>query len=229
MMMGYLVVARHGESSANHDDRFAGWDDVPLTNKGIEQARMLGSALINGDAYFDAAYSSVLQRAVDTLSIIRQQVPANKMVIRQDWRLNERHYGALTGKSKSQVRDEFGAEQTMAWRRGFESRPPPIDEASDLALRSDPRYSIIDESEWPRAESLSDTYIRVRSLWNREISQLIKRGKNVLIVAHGNSIRVLIAYLEQWDLDSLSRIDVENGRPILYRFDATFKAVRQDM
>jgi 2,3-bisphosphoglycerate-dependent phosphoglycerate mutase len=223
--MGCLVIVRHGESLWNREGRFTGWTDIDLTEAGVAQARRAGRALADAGFRFDCAFTSMLKRTIRSQWLILDEMDAMFTPIVSHWRLNERHYGALTGRTRAEMIDEFGEEQVWTWRRGYDARPPLMD-ASDLrAPSSDQRYRGIDLSLLPLGESLADTVARVRVFWESAIVPLLKQDRNVLICTHGNSQRALVKLLEDLPNEEVAAFDVPNGVPLVYRLDATLRVL----
>ena len=221
-----LVLVRHGESTWNLENRFTGWTDVPLTPTGVEQAKESGRLLKEAGYEFDLAYTSVLKRAIHTLwhcldGMERQWLPTVK-----HWRLNERHYGALQGLNKAETAKKYGEEQVMVWRRSYDTPPPPLDAEDERSERSDPRYARLQPADVPLTECLKDTVARVLPFWNESMAPAIRAGKRVVVVAHGNSIRALIKYLDNISDADIVGLNIPNGIPIVYELDADLKPVR---
>ncbi|MBN2252525.1 MAG: 2,3-diphosphoglycerate-dependent phosphoglycerate mutase, partial [Kosmotogaceae bacterium] len=194
--MTKLVLVRHGESTWNKENRFTGWTDVDLSEKGREEAKKAGKVL-KADGYdFDLAYTSVLKRAIRTLWYIMDEMDFMWIPVIRDWRLNERHYGALQGLNKAETAAKHGEEQVKIWRRSYDIQPPALEESDERFPGHDPKYRSLSDEELPRTECLKDTVARFLPLWKNEISTEIKSGKKVLIVAHGNSLRALVKYLD---------------------------------
>lgn len=217
----YLVLVRHGESVWNKENRFTGWTDVDLSKDGIEEAINAGEKLLSYGIKFDIAYTSVLLRARNTLLYILDKVGMCPVV--SDYRLNERHYGALQGLNKDEVKEKYGEEQVKLWRRSFDVRPPELDKKDPRYPGNDPKYSEIDESKLPLAESLKDTLIRVKDIYDNYIKKSLLDNKNVLIVAHGNSLRALIKDLESISDDDIVNLEIPTGTPIVYELDLNLK------
>lgn len=213
-----MVIIRHGESEANHENYWTGWLDVPLTEKGREQAARAGAKIAAAGLEFDAAYTSVLQRAMITCQTVLDVCDQLYIPVAKSWRLNERHYGALVGKNKALMEAEFGAEQVKRWRRGYYEMPPRM-ERNQL----DRRYDQLDPQTIPHAENLAMTVQRVLPLWQDEIAPLLLAGKNVLVCGHGNSLRALVKYLENVPEDQMDAIEIPNAAPVLYEFDETLQ------
>ena len=190
-----LVLVRHGQSEWNLENRFTGWTDVELTEQGMKEAKEAGIALREQGFHFDLAYTSVLKRAEHTLDLILKEMGEENIEIKRNWRLNERHYGALQGLNKDETKEKYGAEQVLLWRRSTNVRPPELDVTDPRYPGNDPKYKDLTEDELPKTENLIDTIKRVTQYWNSDIEKSLKEGKNVIIVAHGNSLRGLMKYL----------------------------------
>ncbi|MGX7051998.1 2,3-bisphosphoglycerate-dependent phosphoglycerate mutase [Leuconostoc palmae] len=214
-MGAYLVLVRHGESTANRDNEFTGWTDVPLTDKGRAQAKIVGETIFEKQLNFDAVHTSYLQRAIVTANIILSESHQSWIPIYKTWRLNERHYGALRGMNKDEARAKYGVDKVALWRRSYTAIPPLVNE-----LVYDRRYPNNIE---PRAESLEMASIRLLPYWLSVIQPALKAGKNQLIVAHGSTLRALIKYLEKISDNDIDGLEIGNGDPIYYVFDANFK------
>ena len=221
-----LVLIRHGESTWNLENRFTGWTDVPLTATGVEQARQAGRLLKEAGCDFDVAYTSVLKRAVWTLWHALDALDRTWLPVHNDWRLNERHYGALQGLNKSDMTRQFGAEQVLAWRRSYDTPPPALDETDPRREFADPRYAQLAPGQVPRAECLRDTVARVLPVWNERLAPAIRSGQRVVIAAHGNSIRALVKYLDEIADDAIVGVNIPNGMPLVYELDADLKPIK---
>ena len=213
-----LVLQRHGESLWNLENRFTGWTDVDLTDRGIAEARKAGELLKREGYTFDVAYTSVLKRAIRTLWIVLDEMDLTWIPVFRSWRLNERHYGALQGLNKSETAKEHGMEQVMKWRRGYDVRPPPLAETDKRHPRFDRRYSDT-EDELPATESLKDTLERVLPYWHGMIAPEINKGKRVLVSAHGNSLRALVKYLDNISDEEIPKLNIPTGFPLVYELD----------
>ncbi|MDP2864260.1 MAG: 2,3-diphosphoglycerate-dependent phosphoglycerate mutase, partial [bacterium] len=193
-----LVLLRHGESIWNKENRFTGWTDVDLTEKGVKEARESGKLLKKEGLTFDIAFTSVLKKATKTLDIVLKEIGLTNIPVKKTWRLNERHYGALQGLNKPEAAKRYGEEQVFLWRRSYEVRPPALKETDTRYPGNDPlkRYKELKKTEIPLTESLKDTEMRLLSYWSKEIVPAIKSGKKIFIVAHGNSLCALVRYLD---------------------------------
>jgi len=221
-----LVLIRHGESTWNLENRFTGWVDVDLTPKGVAQAQTAGELLKKHNFEFDIAYTSVLKRAVHTLWQVLDGADRPWLPVVNSWRLNERHYGALTGLNKAETASKYGDEQVHIWRRSYDVRPPLLDHDDERHPKNDLRYSKLNSSELPLGECLKDNVERVLPLWNESIAPALKAGKRVLLVAHGNSIRSLIKYLDQMSDEAIMEVNVPNGVPLVYELDDNLKPIQ---
>jgi 2,3-bisphosphoglycerate-dependent phosphoglycerate mutase len=222
--IGQLVIVRHGESEWNKKNLFTGWRDVRLTEQGIAEARAAGRLMAKGGFKFDLTYTSLLRRAIHTLGLALEEMDQMWLPVEKDWRLNERHYGALQGKNKKEAVENFGEEQVLIWRRSYSTPPPPVDTASEDYPKSDRRYADLSDAELPRSESLKDVLDRVLPYWEKTIVPQLARGKNVLIAAHGNSLRALMKHLENISDEAITKLDLPTGEPRAYRLNAQFKA-----
>lgn len=221
-----LVLIRHGESEWNKENRFTGWKDVDLSEKGVEEARAGGKLLKAEGFVFDEAFTSVLKRAIRTLWIVLDEMDLMWIPETKSWRLNERHYGGLQGLNKAETAAEYGDEQVLIWRRSYDVRPPYLDESDERYLGNDPRYADVPEGEFPAAECLKDTVARVMPFWTGEISPKIKAGKRLIIAAHGNSIRAMVKYLDGIADDQIVGVNIPTGVPLVYELDADLKPIR---
>lgn len=221
-----LVLVRHGQSVWNLENRFTGWTDVPLSENGIEEAKEAGRILKEKGFSFDIAFTSVLKRANDTLEYILKELGEENIEIKKSWKLNERHYGALQGLNKDETRDKYGAEQVLLWRRSTDVRPPALDITDARYPGNDSKYSSLSEDELPRTENLQDTIKRVLQYWNSSIVPELKKGKRVIIAAHGNSLRGLIKYLDNMSDEEVIKLELQTGNPICYELDDDLKPIR---
>jgi 2,3-bisphosphoglycerate-dependent phosphoglycerate mutase len=208
-----LVLLRHGQSQWNLENRFTGWWDVDLSEQGIAEARAAGALLRDKGFDFDCCFTSLLTRAIRTLDLALHEMDRLWLPVSKDWRLNERHYGGLTGLNKQEMIDEVGAEQVKIWRRSFDIPPPPLDPDSPYDVRGDRRYAGIDV---PRTESLKDTIARTLPYYEAEIAPALTAGKRVLVVAHGNSLRGILKYLSNIGDDEIVGLEIPTGKPIVY-------------
>jgi 2,3-bisphosphoglycerate-dependent phosphoglycerate mutase len=218
-----LVLLRHGESQWNRENRFTGWKDVPLSEKGVTEAAEAGRRLRAAGFGFDAAYTSVLKRAIKTLAIALEELDLMWIPETRDWRLNERHYGTLTGLNKAETAARHGDEQVLIWRRSYDI-PPPAYAADDLANPSrDPRYAQVPAAQLPRAESLKDTVARVVPYWQATIAPRVAAGERIVIAAHGNSLRALVKHLDGIADEKIVALNIPTGIPLVYELDRQLK------
>jgi 2,3-bisphosphoglycerate-dependent phosphoglycerate mutase len=224
--MHRLVLQRHGESQWNKDNRFTGWTDVDLSAKGIEEAKKGGRALKEKGLTFDTAYTSVLKRAIRTLWLALDEMDLMWIPVRRTWRLNERHYGALQGLNKAETAEKYGEEQVHTWRRSYDSPPPALEKTDERYPGHDPRYKGLSEKELPLTECLKDTVERFLPCWHEEIAPDIKKGKNVLIAAHGNSLRALVKYLDGISEEEIPGLNIPTGLPLVYELDENLKPLK---
>jgi len=211
--MPTLVLLRHGQSQWNLENRFTGWWDVDLSDKGIDEARAAGALLRDKGFDFDCCFTSVLTRAIRTLHLVLHEMDRLWLPVAKDWRLNERHYGGLTGLNKQEMIDKVGAEQVKIWRRSYDIPPPPLPEDSPYDVSSDRRYAGVDV---PHTESLKDTIARTLPYYHSAIEPALRSGKRVLITAHGNSLRGIIKYLSNIGDDEIVGLEIPTGKPIVY-------------
>jgi len=222
--MKQIVLLRHGESAWNQENRFTGWKDVDLTARGIEEARAAGR-LLKAEGYdFDIAFTSVLKRAIRTLNFALEEMDRLWIPVEKDWRLNERHYGALQGLNKAETAAKFGEEQVLVWRRSYDVPPPALPEGDERDAARDPRYKSIPRGQLPRTECLKDTVARVVPYWNERIAPRVSAGERVLVAAHGNSLRALIKYFDAMSDAAIVNENVPTGIPLLYTFDDALHA-----
>jgi 2,3-bisphosphoglycerate-dependent phosphoglycerate mutase len=221
-----LVLIRHGESTWNLENRFTGWTDVDLTPLGIEQAKHCGQVLRQNGYAFDLAYTSVLQRAIHTLWHCLDAMERPWLPVVHSWRLNERHYGALQGLNKAETAKKYGDAQVLAWRRSYDVAPPALTHDDERTEKHQERYAKIDPALVPLTECLKDTVARVLPFWNDSIAPALKAGKKPLIVAHGNSIRALIKYLDHMSDSDIIELNIPNGVPLVYELDADLQPIR---
>ena len=221
-----IVFMRHGESTWNLDNRFTGWTDVDLTEKGVNEAKAAGQILKQEGFTFDVAYTSVLKRAIRTLWLALDEMDMMYLPIKNDWRLNERHYGALQGLDKGETAAKYGDEQVLVWRRSYDTPPPPLEADDDRASYNDPRYAGLPKASIPLTECLKDTVARVMPAWDEEIAPAIRAGKKIIISAHGNSLRALIKMLDGISDSDIVGLNIPNGQPLVYELDADLKPIR---
>ncbi|WP_026382146.1 2,3-diphosphoglycerate-dependent phosphoglycerate mutase [Achromobacter xylosoxidans] len=224
--MHKLVLMRHGESQWNLENRFSGWTDVDLTETGREQARKAGELLKKEGYTFDLAYSSVLKRAIRTLWIALDAMDAMYTPVGVNWRLNERHYGALQGLNKAETAAKYGDEQVLIWRRAYAIAPEPLSLDDERHPRFDSRYARIPADQLPATECLKDTVARVLPFWNESIAPAIRAGRKVLIAAHGNSLRALIKHLDNVSDDDIVNLNIPTGQPLVYELDDDLRPIR---
>jgi 2,3-bisphosphoglycerate-dependent phosphoglycerate mutase len=225
--MKKLVLLRHGESVWNQENRFTGWKDVDLTAKGVEEARAAGKLLLAEGFDFDCTFTSVLKRAIRTLNLALEEMDRLWLPVEKDWRLNERHYGALQGLDKAQTAAKFGEEQVMAWRRSYDIAPPPLPPGDERDASRDRRYAALAPEQVPRGESLKDTVARVIPYWKESIAPRVAAGERVLVSAHGNSIRALVKYFDAMSDAAIVKENVPTGIPMVYELDDSLKAMRR--
>ncbi|MBU3964666.1 2,3-diphosphoglycerate-dependent phosphoglycerate mutase [Patescibacteria group bacterium] len=221
-----LVLLRHGESVWNKENRFTGWTDVGLTEKGEQEAIEAGKILKQEEYFFDMAFTSVLKKATKTLEIVLAEMGLENMPVEKSWRLNERHYGALQGLNKADTAEKYGEKQVLLWRRSYDQRPPAITEEDERYPGKDPLYQDLKEEEIPLAESLKDTEKRLLPYWEEKIIPAIKSGKKVLICAHGNSLRALIRHLDNISPEEIPKLNIPTGIPLVYELDENLKPIQ---
>jgi 2,3-bisphosphoglycerate-dependent phosphoglycerate mutase len=221
-----LVLLRHGESTWNQQDRFTGWTDVGLSERGRTEAKNAGRILLEEGYRFDLAYTSVLKRAILTLWLTLEELDLTWIPVFNDWRLNERHYGALQGLNKTETAALHGPDQVKIWRRSFDVQPPPLKPDDPRHPSNDPRYASLPRSALPMTESLKDTIARVVPCWQESIAPSIQRGKRVLIAAHGNSLRGLVKFLDDISDAEIVELNIPTGVPLLYELDTNLKPIR---
>ena len=223
-----LVLIRHGESTWNLENRFTGWTDVDLTPTGVAQAQQAGRLLKQAGFEFDLAYTSVLKRAIWTLWHTLDQMDRTWLPVLNDWRLNERHYGALQGLNKADTARQYGDEQVLVWRRSYDTPPPALASDDPRSERSDLRYAKLAPGQVPLTECLKDTVDRVLPCWHERLAPAIRDGQRLLIAAHGNSIRALVKYLDGISDDDIVGLNIPNGIPLVYELDADLQPIRRD-
>lgn len=221
-----LVLVRHGQSQWNLENRFTGWTDVDLSEQGIREAKEAGQKLKELGYTFDIAYTSYLKRANDTLTYILKELNEENIPIKYSWRLNERHYGALQGLNKDDTRKKYGEEQVRLWRRSADVRPPALEITDKRYPGNDPKYSELSKENLPTTENLIDTVNRVIKYWNSDIKKDLLANKKVIIVAHGNSLRGLIKYLDNLSDEEIMNLEIETGNPICYELDENLKPIK---
>ena len=221
-----LVLIRHGESTWNLENRFTGWTDVPLTPTGVAQAQQAGRLIKDAGLEFDVAYTSVLKRAIWTLWHALDQMDRSWLPVVNDWRLNERHYGALQGLNKADMARQYGDEQVLVWRRSYDTPPPALAAADPRSERGDLRYAALAPGQIPLTECLKDTVARVMPCWNEVLAPAILAGRRLVIAAHGNSIRALVKYLDGIADADIVGVNIPNGIPLVYELDAQLKPIR---
>jgi len=226
MIMKKLVLLRHGESEWNKQNRFTGWTDVDLSVQGVVEAEKAGNLLKDNNFTFDIAYTSVLKRGIRTLWIVLDKMDLMWIPVFRSWRLNERHYGALQGLYKSKLAAELGEEQVLIWRRSYDTPPPTLKTSDPRYPGNDKRYEDLESKEIPLTECLKDTVERFLPYWHDTIAPTIKSGKNVLISAHGNSLRALVKYLDNVSEDEIVKLNIPTGIPLIYELDDALKPIQ---
>ena len=224
--MKKLVLMRHGESTWNLENRFTGWKDVDLTEKGVEEARRAGRLLRDVGLDFDLAYTSLLTRAIRTLWLAQEEMDRRWIPVVKHWRLNERHYGALQGLNKTETAAKFGDEQVLLWRRSYDVPPPALNADDERNPALDPRYASLLPEELPLTECLKDTVLRVVPYWQMEIAPQVRAGKQVIIAAHGNSLRALIKHLDHVSDDAIVSLNIPTAVPLVYELTDDLKPIR---
>lgn len=220
-----LVLLRHGESTWNKENRFTGWTDVDLSETGIQEAKE-GARVLKEQGYtFDVAYTSVLKRAIRTLWIVLDEMDLMWIPVYRDWRLNERHYGALQGLNKAETAEKFGEQQVKIWRRSYATPPPALELSDPRHPGNDPRYSDLTREQLPLTECLKDTVKRFLPCWHEVIAPTVRSGKRVLIAAHGNSMRALVKYLDDISDDDIVGLNIPTGMPLVYELDKDLKPI----
>ncbi len=220
-----LVLIRHGESVWNKENRFTGWKDVPLSDRGHDEAERAGQLLLDEGFEFDVAYTSVLKRAIRTLWHVLEEMDLMWIPVIRNWKLNERHYGALQGLNKAETAAQHGDDQVLVWRRSYDIPPPALDKSDKRWPGHDRRYAGLDASDIPTTECLKDTVERVVPYWEQEIAPKIKAGQRVLIAAHGNSLRALVKHLDGIGDDEIVGVNIPTGMPLVYKLDANLKPI----
>lgn len=214
-----LVIVRHGQSQWNLENRFTGWVDVDITEQGKAEAHTAAKVLKEEGFSFDIAYTSVLKRAIRTLWTILDDMDLMWIPVIRNWRLNERHYGALQGLNKADTAAKYGDEQVLIWRRSYDIQPPLLETTDEMYPGNDPRYADLNDDELPKGECLKDTVERFVPFWEEEIVPMIKSGKKVLIAAHGNSLRSLVKHLDQMSDEEILKFNIPTGVPMVYELD----------
>ena len=222
-----MVLLRHGESIWNRDNRFTGWTDIDLSEKGIIEAKTAGNLLKQAGFDFNLAYTSVLKRAIRTLWIVLDTMDLMYIPSFKSWRLNERHYGALQGLNKSETTDQYGDKQVFIWRRSYNVRPPALELSDDRHPRFDRKYGDLNENELPATENLKDTYERCLPFWNNTIAPAITSGGRVLISAHGNSLRALVKYLDNISDEDIPELNIPTGIPLVYELNEKLQTIEK--
>jgi 2,3-bisphosphoglycerate-dependent phosphoglycerate mutase len=218
-----LVLVRHGESQWNKDNRFTGWVDIDLSEKGKEEARQAGRLIREQGFVFDVAYTSILKRAVRTLWLSLDEMDAMYLPVHTSWRLNERHYGALQGLNKAETAAKYGEAEVKIWRRSYDTPPPLLSDAEFDKQKRELRFRTVDPKVLPRGETLKSTLSRLLPLWNSEIVPLMQKGQNILIVAHGNSLRAIVQHLENLSEEKIMELNIPTGTPLVYDLDKNLK------
>lgn len=224
--MKKLVLLRHGESTWNKENRFTGWTDVDLSEKGMAEARKAGQVLKDQNYVFDVAFTSVLKRAIRTLWFTLDGMDLMWIPVYNSWRLNERHYGALQGLNKSEMAQKYGEEQVLIWRRSYDVRPPALEEGDERNPARDPRYKDMNRRDIPLTECLKDTVARFLPYWHETIAPVVKSGKRVIIAAHGNSLRALVKYLDNVSDKDIVGLNIPTGLPLVYELEDNLKPIR---
>ncbi|KHE75355.1 phosphoglycerate mutase [Kocuria marina] len=218
-----LILLRHGQSDWNEKNLFTGWVDVPLTDKGRAEATRGGELIAENQLLPDVVHTSLLRRAMNTANLALDAADRLWIPVKRSWRLNERHYGALQGKNKAEIREEYGEEQFMVWRRSYDTPPPALDDSSEWSQAGDPRYA--DVAELPRTECLKDVLERFLPYWEEQIVPDLKSGRTVLVAAHGNSLRALVKHLDGISDDDIAGLNIPTGIPLYYELDQNLKPV----
>jgi len=226
MRIHKLILLRHGESQWNLENRFTGWTDVELSENGIIEAQSSGKLLKDKGYLFDLIYTSVLRRAIQTMDLCLEEMGIKDIPIKYHWQLNERHYGALQGLNKAETAQKYGDEQVLVWRRSYDTPPPPLNLDDERHSRFDEKYSDLDTSKLPNSECLKDTVDRFLPLWHKKIAPIIQSGKKVLIVAHGNSLRALVKYLDKISDEEIVGLNIPTGVPLVYELDDELNPIK---
>lgn len=221
-----VVLLRHGESLWNKENRFTGWTDVDITEKGYQEAKKAGEVLKAEGFKFDIAYTSVLKRAIRTLWIVLDELDLMWIPVVRNWRLNERHYGALQGLNKAETAKKYGEDQVKIWRRSYDIQPPALEKNDERYPGKDPRYADLDEKDIPLTECLKDTVARFVPYWEGTIAPMVKSGKKVLVTAHGNSLRALVKYLDNIPDNEIVELNIPTGIPLVYELNENLKPIK---
>ena len=221
-----IVLIRHGESAWNKENRFTGWCDVPLSEKGLSEAKAAGELLKKEGYSFDKAFTSVLRRAIKTLWCVLEETDLMWIPVEKSWRLNERHYGALQGLNKADTAAKYGDAQVKIWRRSYDTRPPLLDKDDERSPGHESRYASLDEGSLPLGECLADTVARVVPYWENTIAPEVQSGKKIIIAAHGNSLRALVKYRDGVSEKGILELNIPTGVPLVYELDETMKPIR---
>jgi 2,3-bisphosphoglycerate-dependent phosphoglycerate mutase len=221
-----LVLLRHGESTWNKENKFTGWTDVDLSEKGVEEGHKSAEVLMKDGFTFDIAFTSVLKRAIRTLWIVMDDMDLMWIPVRRSWRLNERHYGALQGLDKGETAAKYGDDQVLIWRRSYDTPPPSLEETDERFPGRDPRYADLTADELPVTECLKDTVGRFLPYWHEEIAPVVKSGQKVIIAAHGNSLRALVKYLDNVSDEDILKLNIPTGMPLIYELDENLKPIK---
>jgi len=224
--MKKIVFLRHGESTWNKENRFTGWTDVDLSDKGVAEATLAGETLLREGYGFDVAYTSVLKRAIRTLWITLDKMDLMWIPVVRSWRLNERHYGALQGLNKAETAEKFGEAQVKLWRRSYDVQPPALEPSDPRFPGRDPRYRGLGDADLPRTECLKDTVARVMPYWEGVIAPAVAAGQRVLVAAHGNSLRALVKYLDDVSDEEIVGLNIPTGVPLVYELDDRIRPIR---
>jgi len=224
--MHKLVLIRHGQSTWNLDNRFTGWNDVDLTEQGVQEA-IAGGKLLKEEGYtFEVAFTSLLKRAIKTLNLVLDQMDLDWIPVTKSWRLNERHYGSLQGLNKSETAQQHGDEQVLIWRRSYDIPPPELTRDDDRYPGNEARYADLSEDDLPLTECLKDTVDRFLPYWHQDIAPVIRDGKKVIIAAHGNSLRALVKYLDNISDEEILKLNIPTGVPLVYELDDELKPIK---
>ena len=220
--MAQVILIRHGQSIWNLENKFTGWENIDLSENGKQEALFAGRKIKDSDIKFDIAYTSILSRAIDTLEIILKEIDQENLMVFHDWRLNERHYGALQGLNKENTSKRYGSNQVLKWRRGYQIKPPEISEKVFMNMSENPLFKEIPKNKLPKSESLSDTVDRISPFIEDVLQKDLVNDKNVMISAHGNTLRALLKYLENISAEDIIGLEIPTGQPILLNFEKGF-------